>query len=114
MDGGALCVTTILEQQRQGLLVDSLDFLDTTTIKPLVQLIHREYSYILVILDPFKFDPSAWDHSRVGKGRQITTTTVIRASNFSAKIVMRICYKREWNAHASRMLNITSNLAKLK
>ena len=32
--------------------------------------------------------------------------------NFSAKVVMRICYKREWNAHAERTWNI--NLAKLK
>ena len=27
-------------------------------------------------------------------------------SNFSAKVVMRICYKRKWNAHADRMVNI--------
>ena len=45
MDGGALCVMMSLEQQRQMLLVDSLDSLDTTTMKPLVQLTHREYSY---------------------------------------------------------------------
>ena len=27
-------------------------------------------------------------------------------SNFSAKVVMCICYKWEWNAHADRMLNV--------
>ena len=38
-------------------------------------------------------------------------------SNFSVKVVMRICYKREWNAHADRMLKIlltSKNSAKLK
>ena len=39
-------------------------------------------------------------------------TTVV--SNFSAKVVMHICYKLEWNAYADRMLNIKNSAKVLK
>jgi hypothetical protein len=45
MDSGALCVTISLQQRQQGLLAINLDLLlDTTTMKLLVQLTHREYN----------------------------------------------------------------------